>query len=173
MNKILIIIFSFLIIDNLYPQASLCPNSNLELIICNKTSNSISLRLFPVSAIINGNNILNIINKNRLNTNYPFQNFEYLNGVYRSYITSTEQIVYDSTIIPSGGSVGFNGDYEEAPNTASGCIGNVSYRIYKLILRNLTTNRIDSAIIDYDYYYFNGTASTPGDLNIVLENDNS
>lgn len=72
---ILLILMSYL---NLKSQT--CTAGNFELIVCNKTSNNLLLKLYPVSAIMNGHSQYNLVTKERAN-NATF-NFDFINGTY-------------------------------------------------------------------------------------------
>ena len=153
------------------------PGLPYELYVENHTNTIIYFQLFPVSMLFNGDNKYNLVSKGRLNYQENYRNTSYLNGTSYNYVagppvqTELNGTCYNKYYLSPSESDGFNGDYEPG-GSANGSCGQIGYGVYKLIIINASTNRIDSCLIDYDYYFYNNTLSTPGDLFIFIENDN-
>lgn len=163
--KSLLIVLLILTLNNVcFSQES---ENNLDLAIKNLTGSTISVSLYPISVFFNGNYQCTYVS-NGMNLN-PGSDYRYylINGTSKK-----ESDLYDATYrryqIINNSFQGWNEDFRQGGN-ASGAFGNFGFGRYMLKIENNNTERIDSVIIDFDYY---PEETPPGDLYFTISADN-
>lgn len=132
----------------------LCQNfGEHEIVIANYTNSQIWVKLYPVSAIINGKPEYDytVVGLNQSYTpQHPEESWNYINGTNQSGSVQGQW-----TIVSPSGTQGYNFDNRESPGFAHS-IGNFGFGVYKIIVSytnpsfKLTT--YDTVLVDYDLW---------------------
>jgi len=139
----------YLILLIIFPVYNIFPQTNIEVGIYNHSTDTIEVMLHPISAIFNGNNYYTLVAKTMI-ISQNYNSYNYINGIH--YI-QPDSLVIKYKMSPKEGSYpkfdGWNVDIEGCGNSSA--LGAFGYGMYKLIIKNLRTKRVDSCLMEFDY----------------------
>jgi len=123
--------------------------TNIEVGVYNYSTDTIEVSLHPISAIFNGNNYYTLIAKTMI-ISQNFNSYNYINGIHYK---QPDDLVIKQKMSPKNGTNpkfdGWNVDIESGGNSSA--LGTFGYGMYKIVIKNLRTERVDSCLMEFDY----------------------
>lgn len=148
-NIIFVLIILALISKINYAQGNEPERHNLEVAVYNYTVDTIEVMMHPVSAVFNGNNYYSLIAK-AMKISQSYNSYNYINGIHYK---QPDRLTYKNKIPPKYGNnpnfQGWNVDIEN--QGLDQALGSFGYGMYKIIFKNLRTERVDSCLMEFDY----------------------
>ena len=167
MYKLIIIVGLFIVLFNQnIVMTQTCQNQ--DLCIWNWTSSDlVTIQVYPVGMVFNGDNKYNLAGKYREST-YSYNLYDYINGDAWKATINYPNINYGRVNFwqcPHHTAISLKWDCNTSNGSGSGNYGYGLYKVeiqYRLNGLDEYPTSIDSCLIDWDYY-----PTGPGDLNIV------
>ncbi|MBM4159000.1 MAG: hypothetical protein FJ216_09535 [Ignavibacteria bacterium] len=139
----------YLILLIIFPIYVFPQTTNIEVGVYNYSTDTIEVLLHPVSVIFNGNNYYTLVAKTMI-ISQNYNSYNYTNGIH--YI-HPDSLVIKYKMSPKNDSIpkfdGWNVDIEGGGNSRA--LGSFGYGMYKLIIKNLRTERVDSCLMEFDF----------------------